>query len=610
MAVPKEEKDQKNYENITKAFYKKHVDGLAINNSYLAAKGIADVNTKGAKMAVQGQTATENARKRHIANRLKLLGQSGDPDVDKNGRLVGTPGEGVEEAEAEEEEENAENTAAAEEENQEAENQEIDESGGNPEAETEGNGLTEQPGSDKNLERYQNQDQQERAAKQSQQPKDGNQTPGEAAQKDPYAKQGGVAPQAQRKQAQDKAAEQYQQQKADQKEAKQEENAARRAKQLASGEEKEGLALRAANGIGKAGEALAGAGKAAGSAVMTGLRALGTLYVNPATAPWAWGITTAVLCIVLLLVSAGGLYGASAGSPNAAGKSMSEPVLATDPILSQIVNASNIADVQTLMQNNKQVILDALQKINTQLDTGKFDAISSAQTRAKIQEIQQILSQVSADNATQNANLAPQLQTKAKELLAIWGPAVSPVKGTALPISESAVTKFGDDSDNHGSTRIRPENVDGHNSFFGSAEKGSNKNDDDASKQKCTADAIDLGAPVGTPIMAPFTGDYTYTPINKDPNKKVLNQDMMILRGSADSHQMVAVLAHLDPVNGALTGHVTVGQQIGQLHAMGTSGSHLHFELKVDGKDVSRTSTSQTNKDLWTMMKTILSGGK
>lgn len=347
----------------------------------------------------------------------------------------------------------------------------------------------------------------------------------------------------------------------------------------------DGLLARGAGAMARGGEALAGAGRAVGTAVMSGIAKIGLLFVGP-TGWIAWLVLGAIIVVIIAITVGGGIFGASGPSPANTGKSFGDPVLATDPILSQIVNASNIESVQTMMQDNRQVILDALQKVDDQCATGKYNALSCSQSTLKVNEIRQLLSQVSNENPAQNASLAPKFQAAVKELLQIWLAADNTIADTSLPLKVDVTPST---YRNHDCTQLNTGacGVAGHRSVFGIIESQSGV--------PITADAADLTAPEGTTVYAPFSGFLS--------GNHVEDSEGSFLQGAGNFSNMQAVLLHMKTDR---YGTVIAGQPIGKLN----SKHHLHFELKIGGRDVARTSSSQTQADLWTRMKKILGGGK
>lgn len=582
MAIDKDTKKQANDQVIRQAMStnKRRLDGLSNLNK--AKDNLAEISIASAEAAANALQAEDAAdRDQTIQKGLKTIKAAGLAEaMDREGQAAAananrarfTPpspppaDQSVPEPDAEDTE--SEPEVPEDQDNDEADDQGLEQ----PEDNQRQSDLSQQE-----LERYQQQQRQQEAR-----------TRGQEAEKQPYQEQGGEAIRPQETSAQAEA----------RKAAQAERAAARRA---ASAEGKESLAARGASALAKGGEAVAGAARAVGTAFMSGLRALGTLYVNPATAPWAWGITIGLICVILLLVSASALYGASASSPNSAGKSLSQPVPAFDSILTTITNESNIQDVATTITNSKQKILDALMNVESQIQAGSYDAATKESALAKLADLRATIGLASTTDTKANLKLAEDFQTKLKELVGMFTAVVNSLTGTALPINESKVTQFGNDGNTHGSTLIYPGYKSHHNSYFGCSEKGNYCR----GSGRTTADAIDLMAPTGTEIYAPFDGDYVAHSPSQSPNP-----DAIFLTGKSrdQQHTMVAVLAHCTVV-GDSTGHVSAGQVIAHLHSLKVSAPHLHFELRVDGKDVTRTSAGQTHMELWNMMKTILSGG-
>ncbi|MCB9822850.1 peptidoglycan DD-metalloendopeptidase family protein [Candidatus Nomurabacteria bacterium] len=93
-----------------------------------------------------------------------------------------------------------------------------------------------------------------------------------------------------------------------------------------------------------------------------------------------------------------------------------------------------------------------------------------------------------------------------------------------------------------------------------------------------TGEAVDVGAPPGTAVLAPVDGKVTYS----DGVSGRGDSDKAVVIESTNK-KCAATLAHMQPTvsEGDM---VTAGQEIGTLTNM--ANSHLHFELWVDGEPI------------------------
>ncbi len=103
------------------------------------------------------------------------------------------------------------------------------------------------------------------------------------------------------------------------------------------------------SGAKAAGKAVSAAGKAAGKAILQ-------LYTNPGTAPWAWGITAAIIAIILIVILIASYL--SGGKKQSALKGTGGPVIETRPIsdddaLTKLLMLTGDATVQTEVSKEK-----------------------------------------------------------------------------------------------------------------------------------------------------------------------------------------------------------------------------------------------------------------
>lgn len=418
---------------------------------------------------------------------------------------------------------------------------------------------------------------QQQATKSESEPKDTGTEP-----KEPYAKQGGPAVKTKERPPIGKAP-------------------ATAEKTVATGEKAAGSASRAASAVGrgaakvgetgaKAAQATAKVAAQAGKLAAQAAAWVGRGLAALASTPYGWIIIVIVLIIILIVISAIGIYGATVGSPNAAGKSMTDiqPVYEITGVLADISSKSNIGDVETMMTKQKDSITIALQNVEYDLKTKVPAGPDVTRSQTLIEEIRQILNQVSTTNPQNNQKLAQDFQNKVKELVKMWIVSDDTIPGTTNPI-KVAITSFGQTY--HWCTQLHPGDcgTPGHRSIFGMGENSAGVT--------LTADAVDLGAPFDTPIYAPFEGDYHDDGIG------------YTIKGSANGIPMEAVLGHCSIAGGrSSSGHIKVGEVICTLSHRATSSPHLHFELRVNGKDIHRSTATQTQKDLWRRMSKILNG--
>ncbi len=333
-------------------------------------------------------------------------------------------------------------------------------------------------------------------------------------------------------------------------------------------------------------------------------QAIKKLAIFLASQWWFWLIVVIVIIVILMIVTSVGLYGASASSPNSAGKSTPQSFSPLDDkhLLQQLIAESNIANIENVLQNQKALLLTELDDLEKEINSNNSFRPQAATSIPIIEELKTLV------NAPGSGN-GQKFKDKLTELYKLWAPTVNSLKGTALPIKLDEIQGFG--GTNHGSTMIRPEFVGGHNAFFGCSERG----DKCHGSNPTTADAVDLAAKFDTQIYAPFSGHWTYGRGGRPDAIELIGQ-------SSDGHKMEAILAHLTPTGGQSSGDITFGQPIGKLHHLiykdGSDHPHLHFELRVDGKDIHRNawgrtveqcSEAPTCESLWDMQKIVLSGG-
>lgn len=350
-----------------------------------------------------------------------------------------------------------------------------------------------------------------------------------------------------------------------------------------------------ANAVGKIGantiKSLKNLTTAFRGAITGALKTFGTIFINPATAPWAWGITLALLLIVLITVPAVALLGASAQTPNSAGKSLPEyqPSYEVKKILSDIISISNSADLEKAMIEKKETLLLAINQAKSELQAKYADNPNTVKSITLLDDLSGILQSASTADPKGNQKLAESFKTKVRALFELWTTPGVTLKGTALPIVLSS-PRF--NTDEHGSIAISPGGDSDHNSYFGQRQLKSGK--------QITADALDIYAPLGTQVFAPFSGKYEFRPPG------AMNHDSIELNGQdANGVPMSAVLAHCHPEKN--TGDISAGAPLCKL-CSDVSVPHLHFELKVNGIDIARTNKSQKPADLWKKMTDILGG--
>ena len=172
---------------------------------------------------------------------------------------------------------------------------------------------------------------------------------------------------------------------------------------------------------------------------------------------------------------------------------------------------------------------------------------------------------------------------------ALKGCSTAVVSGNkALPINPRAVTNFNNTA--HGRSVSYPASKNNHDSFLDSY-----PNNYGTGLPSIPGEAVDLYAPIETPVYAPFDGRIYHTgPIRS-------GCDFIIIQ-SLD-HRSFAVLAHINDHPNKNT-QVTAGQQIGELANL-RSGAHLHFELWVDGEPVNAGASFSAN-NIWEAQKRAL----
>lgn len=141
----------------------------------------------------------------------------------------------------------------------------------------------------------------------------------------------------------------------------------------------------------------------------------------------------------------------------------------------------------------------------------------------------------------------------------------------------------------HGRSVHRPVNVTGHNVFKGFKIWETNGN-------VGVGDAVDVFAPVGTPVLAIGGGTISSHPSVKDPSR----ENFTLAGNLSDGRSFEALYAHTDllvPVGS----QVNEGDTIGRLLSAGFP-SHVHFELWINGSAVS----APTPEQLRTKIATIL----
>lgn len=90
---------------------------------------------------------------------------------------------------------------------------------------------------------------------------------------------------------------------------------------------------------------------------------------------------------------------------------------------------------------------------------------------------------------------------------------------------------------------------------------------------------IDIGAKLGTPVLAPDEGIVVFAGSSGDARGKYV-----ILRTDRDGNQIAQRFFHLSNINVKTGQTVQAGQKIGQVGSTGRStGPHLHFETAVNG---------------------------
>jgi murein DD-endopeptidase MepM/ murein hydrolase activator NlpD len=94
---------------------------------------------------------------------------------------------------------------------------------------------------------------------------------------------------------------------------------------------------------------------------------------------------------------------------------------------------------------------------------------------------------------------------------------------------------------------------------------------------------LDFGAPLGTPVFAANAGTVIPRP---DQASWAGSNFLTIDHGQVDGKNVVTWYAHLSQKS-VVGGQVEAGQNIGTVGSEGNvTGPHLHFEVRVDGKDV------------------------
>ena len=156
----------------------------------------------------------------------------------------------------------------------------------------------------------------------------------------------------------------------------------------------------------------------------------------------------------------------------------------------------------------------------------------------------------------------------------IINPNIKVTQCTALPIDPNKITTY--NSSPHGNSVFSPSPNPGHGTL---------------ERKNGVGDAVDLYAPTGTPIYSPFSG--TCTLLNKSTkieNARIISNDK----------KMIVRLVHIDGQN--CSDQVQAAQQIGILRQL-NNGSHLHFELWINGSPIASKSPG---KPLWDLMQKIL----
>jgi murein DD-endopeptidase MepM/ murein hydrolase activator NlpD len=331
--------------------------------------------------------------------------------------------------------------------------------------------------------------------------------------------------------------------------------------------------------------------KKAGQAIIKAAVAVGRFLF---ATPYGWIIVLAILIVFLLFGVGAALFGSTGQNPSPTGRSIPvySPSYEIKELLSQVIGASNVADAEEVITKNQSNLIAALDIIEKDLQTNFPAAPTTPRAIELITALRSILESTSATDPASNQSRASEFVEKTKELMALFSFSAETLPGTTIPLKVPPI-KYG--SGNHWCTEFDPSdcNRGGHRSLFGIREHKAGV--------AITADTTDVFAPLGTVVYAPFTGK-----VHRDGGSAAWTA---IIINSTEGIDKEAILGHCDFTGGVSEGStVTVGQEVCRLMTIPTSGPHLHFELKIDGKDVRRTDKSQTQKDLWETMKTILNG--
>lgn len=308
-----------------------------------------------------------------------------------------------------------------------------------------------------------------------------------------------------------------------------------------------------------AGRGVAAAGRAIGTAAASVGRAIASLYVNPATAPWAWGITLAVMIITLVVVTATGLYGASAASPNGAGKSLTQVYdpLNDSLLLKNLMMLSDPTQFKNILDTNKNKLISDIDEFIGLLRTNKAGDSKATDT---INKLENIKAQILAYN-TPDAVKAKSIQDALLAAIKPWSITLNP-NGVVFP----AVGYGADDICNS----------------WGSG--GSHR-------------GIDIGMPIGTVYHAATNGIVVYLVDDianygegdshygsMEENHGFGNAIIVQIDGSANPalNGMAWEIHHLSPNTATVKvgDRVTQGQIIAQSgHNGSSSGPHIHFQI-------------------------------
>jgi len=331
--------------------------------------------------------------------------------------------------------------------------------------------------------------------------------------------------------------------------------------------------------------------KKAGQAIIKAAVAVGRFLF---ATPYGWIIVLALLIVFLLFGVGTALFASTGQNPSPTGRSIPvySPSYEIKELLNKVVGASNVADAEEVITKNQTNLIAALDIIEKDLQTNFPTAPTTARAIELITALRSILESTSTADPASNQSRASEFVEKTKELMALFSFSAETLPGTTIPLKVTPI-KYG--GGNHWCTEFDTSRCGdaGHRSLFGIRESKAGAT--------ITADATDVFAPLGTMVYAPFTGK-----VDRDGGSAAWTA---IIVNSTEGIDKEAVLGHCDFINGVSEGAtVTVGQEVCRLMTIPGSSPHLHFELKVDGKDVRRTDRSQTQKDLWETMKTILNG--